>query len=169
MKTSKAPKQKRTFFYMLLVLCLSIWGYALFRMGGSLYGDEEGIEVAAVAPVSARNPKPALVTARAEVRYDSSFRDPFAPPVALFTLMTKAPGQQNKPPPEPKQPAIAPTPSPLTLSGIVGETALLHDEAGTVHISRAGEHAGNVQILEVRRDHVVIRFEGQSHTLRLTR
>ena len=169
MKTSNAPKQKRTFFYMLLVLCLGIWGYALFQMGGGLYGDEEGISAPMTTPIPVRRSEPAPVTASAEVRYDSSFRDPFAPPAALFTLTTKALARQNKPPPEPKQPAAAPTPPPLTLSGIVGETALLHDKAGTVHISRAGERAGGVQILEVRHDHVVIRFDGRSHTLRLTR
>ena len=168
MKTSKAPKQKRMFFYMLLVLCLGIWGYALFQMGGGLYGDEEGISAPMATPIAVHRPGPAPVTASTTVRYDSSFRDPFAPPAALFARTTKAPRQQNKPLPEPKQPA-APTPPPVTLSGIVGETALLHDKAGTVHISRAGEHAGGVEILEVRRDLVVIRFEGRSHTLRLTR
>ena len=169
MKTSKAPKQKRTFFYMLLVLCLGIWGYALFQMGDSLYGDEEGSSAPMTTPISVRRSGLAPVTTSATVRYDSSFRDPFAPPAALFTLATKALGEQDKPPLGPKPPAAAPTLPPLTLSGIVGETALLHDKAGTVHISRAGERAGDVQILEVRRDHVVIRFEGRSHTLRLTR
>ena len=169
MKTPEAPKQKRMFFYVLLVLCLGIWGYALFQIEGGLYEDEEGPGAPTATPIPVRTPGLAPVTASAEVRYDSSFRDPFAPSAALFTRTTKGPGRQSKPRPEATQPAAAPTPPPLTLNGIIGETALLRDEAGAVHISRAGEHAGDAQILEVRRNHVVIRFEGRSHTLRLRR
>lgn len=168
MKMSNSPKQKRLFFYALLVLCLGIWGYVLFQMEGGLHEDEEGTGAPAVPSAPGRMPGLAPVMAGAEVRYDSSFRDPFAPPAALFGLMTKTP-IQSRPRPDPNQVAAAPTPPPLTLGGIVGETALLHDEAGAVHIGRVGERAGAVRILEVQHDHVVIHFEGRSHTLRLTR
>ena len=168
MKTLNAPERKRMLFYGLLVLCLGIWGYVLFQMGSSLHEEEESTDVPVITPTSVLRPRPAPVTTPEEIPYDSSFRDPFAVPAALFTLAKKMTGP-SAPRSEPQQPAAAPAPPPLTLSGIVGETMLLHDKAGAVHIGRVGERAGAVQILEVRPDHVVIRFEGLSHTLRLAR
>ena len=168
MKISDAPKHKRLFFYALLALCLGIWGYVFFQMSSDPHENEKEIDALMASQIPMQISGPAPVAARAEVRYDSSFRDPFASPVALFALTTKAPNQ-SAPSPEPKPPAAAPMSPPLTLSGIVGATALLHDKAGVVHIGRAGDRAGAVQILEVRHDHVVIHFEGRSHTLRLMR
>ena len=162
MKGSASPKHKRGLFVLLLVACLGIWGYVLYQMGSSM-------DAEAVTSTTAFVPTGKRVSVPLEVRlyapYDSSFRDPFARPPALFVVEPAVSGEE--PEPEPEEPAVV-TP-PVTLSGIVGATALLRHESGTAHIAQVGEEVAGVRLLVVRRDHIIVRFEEHPHTLRLKR
>jgi len=165
MKTSGSQAQKRILFLLLLCTCLGIWGYVLYQMAGSFQQDEapSGIPLDAASP--ALGTLASLAPHRSQVPYDSSFRDPFARPAGLFALKPVVSGKPAEPLLEPKQPVLPP----LKLSGIVGETALLQGEAGSVYIMRTGESIEGARILEVRHDHIVVRFQGRSHTLHLAR
>lgn len=163
MNRSQGPKQKRVLLAALVVACLGIWGYVLYQMGSGM--DEEAAllpaSMTALTPAERRVPVPA--PARGHATYDSSFRDPFVRPAALFAEEPAEPSEES----EPEEPVIIPPP--VTLSGIVGETALLRHESGSAHIARAGEEVAGVRLLAVRRDHIVVRFEDHAHTLRLKR
>jgi hypothetical protein len=41
------------------------------------------------------------------------------------------------------------------------------DEAGRIHLARAGEEVGAVRIRTVERDHVTVEFDDRRHTLSL--
>ena len=152
-------KTKGMFFFALLCACLGVWGYVFYQIAHGFSQMEDPFEALSLTPslelVSSsapRRPGPATL-------YNGDFRDPFAPPAALFAPPPSSPRRRVKPPP--------PEPPPFLLSGVVDETALLHGEDGSAYVVRAGEHAGSVQILTVQPDRVVVRYQGRSHTLHL--
>ena len=160
MKTPDAKASKGVLFYVLLCACLGVWGYVLYQIAHGLGPAEDPFDT--VSLVSAVEGEPASATRRLgpSVTYKSDFRDPFQQPPGLFAPRVARARRVSKP--------SAPEPPPLSLSGVVDETALLRGEDGSVYVVRVGERAGGVQVLKVHRDHIVVRFEGRSHTLNLT-
>ena len=159
MSAVEEKKTKGMFFFALLCACLGVWGYVFYQIAHGFSQMEDPFEALSLTPslelVSSsapRRPGPAAL-------YNGDFRDPFAPPAALFAPPPSSPRRRVKPPP--------PEPPPFLLSGVVDETALLHGEDGSAYVVRAGEHAGSVQILTVQPDRVVVRYQGRSHTLHL--
>ncbi len=156
MNDGEAKKTKGVLFYTLLCACLGVWGYVFFQVAHGFSPMEDPFEAVSLMPSlelvsfsAPRRPGPAAL-------YRGDFRDPFAPPAALFA---PPPRRWVKPPP-PESP-------PLLLSGIIDDTALLHGDDGSAYVVRAGEHAGSVEILTVQPDRVVVRYQGRSHTLHL--
>jgi hypothetical protein len=62
-------------------------------------------------------------------------------------------------------PSAAP---PLVLRGVVGGTAMLETHGDEVVLVSEGMSLGDVDIVIVERDHVVVQFQGEFHTLLLT-
>ena len=158
MKAVEAKKTKGLLFYALLCACFGVWGYVFYQIAHGFSQVEDPFEALSLAPVlepgsssAPRRPGPSLT-------YKGDYRDPFARPTALFAPRPSSSRRRAKLPPEPP---------PLSLNGIVDETALLHGEDGSAYVARVGEHAGGIQVVKVQRDYVVVRYKGRSHTLHL--
>lgn len=160
MNDAEAKKPRGLLFYALFFACLGIWGYVLYQLAHGLSAAQDPFDdvsptSVAETPLAPAPPRPGPGTA-----YNNDFRDPFARPSALFTpIVTRV----RRP-----APSAAPEPPPLVLNGVVDKTALLRGEDGSVYVARVGEHAGGARLLKVERDHVVVRYGGRSHTLKLT-
>jgi len=158
MKAVEIKKTKGLLFYALLCTCFGVWGYVFYQIAQGFSPVEDPFEALSLATVlepdsSAvpRRPGPLLT-------YKGDYRDPFARPTALFA----------PPPSRSRRRAHLPLePPPLSLSGIVDQTALLHGDDGSVYVARVGEHAGSIEVVKVQRDYVVVRYKGRSHTLLL--
>jgi len=152
--------QRRIRLFMLLCLCLGVWGYVVSQIAEGMQQPETlpGGSFEAIDPAAESRLLPS--PRRWQMPYDSSFRDPFALPVDLFARRSEEDGKTGKAPPEP-------APPPLMLQGIIGETALLLSTDGSVHLARVGDNTRDVRILEVQVDHVVVRFQHRPYTLHL--
>ena len=161
MSDSAAKKPRSLLFYALLCACLGIWGYVLYQIAHGLGAAEDSFDDMALASTAEASLTPATRRPGPGIAYSGDFRDPFQRPPGLFAPAVTPAARR------PAQPA-APEPLPLSLNGVVDETALLRGEDGSVYVARVGENAGGARILKVERDHVVVRFGGRSHTLKLT-
>ncbi len=159
MNAVEAKKTKGMLFYALLCACLGVWGYVFYQIAHGFSQVEDPFEAVSLAPSlglstssTPRRPGPTIT-------YNGEYRDPFARPTALFAPRPSPSRRRARPPPL--------EPPPLSLSGVVDATALLHGEDGSAYVVRAGEHAGSIQVVKVQRDYVVVRYKGRSHTLYL--
>lgn len=159
MSAVEEKKMKGLLFYALLCVCLGVWGYVFYQVAHSFSQVEDPFEAVSLPLSLELVSSPPLRRSGPAPLYSGDFHDPFAPPAALFA----APPSRSRSKPSP------PEPPPLSLSGIVDETALLRGKDGSAYVARAGEHAGRFQVLVVQPDHVVVRYEGRSHTLHLAK
>lgn len=159
MNTVEARKAKGVLFYALLCACLGVWGYVFYQIAHGFSQVEDPFEAVSLTPSLDLESSSALRRSRPRALYSGDFRDPFAPPAALFTPPPSSSPRRARPP--------SSEPPPLSLSGVVDETALLQGEDGAAYVARAGEHAGGFQVLTVQPDRVVVRYEGHAHTLHL--
>ena len=159
MKTPDAKASKGALFYTLLCVCLGVCGYVLYQIAHGLGHADDPFDNLPLVSAGGEDSSSAARRARPTVFYKRDFRDPFQQPPGLFAPLVPRAQRVSKP--------AASEPPPLSLSGVVDETALLRGEDGSVYIVRAGERVANVQVLKVQRDHVTIRFGGRSHTLKL--
>lgn len=156
--------QRRVLPFMLLCICLGVWGYVLYQVIQRFPQIKaemamEAMVVSKAAPTSSGRsesvPEP----------YDAAFRDPFALLPEVFPPnVAKPPNRRRLATASSEAPPVPPS---LLLNGIVGNTALLQSPKGEVHIVRAGERIEDTRVLTVQRDHVVVHFQGRSHTLHL--
>ena len=160
MKTLEVQPSKGALFYVLLCACLGVWGYVLYQIAHGLGQPEDPFEAVPLISTGEGASVPTPRRSGPAVTYNKDFRDPFQQPPGLFA--SRVPRARRAAPPS------SPEPPPLSLSGVVDETALLRGDDGSVYVVRVGEHAGGVQVLKVQRDYVVVRFEGRSHTLKLS-
>jgi len=159
-----AKKPRGVAFYILLVVCLSVWGYVFYEIAHGVGQPDDPFADLALPSTTAETASTATpIRSGPVVTYHGDFRDPFARPAGLFARKAAAPRVSKPAKPAP------PAPPPLALSGVVDGTALLQGEDGSVFVARAGESAGSVRVVSVKRDQVVIRFQGRAHTLRLSR
>ena len=160
MNDAETKKPRGLLFYALFFACLGIWGYVLYQVAHGLSAAQDPFDDVSPASVAKTPLAPATRRPGPSTTYNRDFRDPFARPSALFTpIVTRV--RRSAPP-------AAPEPPPLVLNGVVDKTALLRGEDGSVYVARVGEHAGGARLLKVERDHVVVRYGGRSHTLKLT-
>ena len=158
MSDAAPARRKGLLFYVLLCACLGIWSYVLYQVA-------QGVTSTYVSPVVEFPAMPSPVEPEQLVRpgpnttYRGDFDDPFTLPAVLLAPPPGPSTRRERPPPPP--------PPPLTVTGIVGDTALLYDEAGASYVVRAGEQIGDARLLHVRPDHVVVRSAGRSFTLNL--
>ena len=162
MKSPLAKTSRGALFYTLFFACLSVWGYVLYQVA---HGLGQMDDAAGWAPLVTPSPRIDTVIPsarhRAHTPYEGDFRDPFQLPGGVLERRSR--------PPRPLAEPAPPDPPPLVLTGVVDETALLRGRDGSVYVVRVGERAAGVRVLKVYRDHVVVRFEGRSHPLALTR
>ena len=127
-----------------------MWGYQVLAASGGEEPDDVSI-----LPIFDLKEEVAPVLEEAQAEAGNEYRSPFLPPAALF----------EQPAPEDETSAVEavpaePEPPPLTLIGVVDETALLQDPAGGVHLVSRGEMLEEVRIEKIDPDRVLIRFEG---------
>lgn len=164
----RKPKQLVT--YALLCACLGIWGYVLFQMAHGFVAveDKETLPLSLIEQDSTAIAIPLLDQQTRRAKLDTSYQDPFAVPAALFRAERSLPVKPSPAVPDTTRPVkVAPPPPPLTLSGIVGDTALLLEANGTTHIGRVGEAIGNVRILQIEQDRVTVQQQGRRFVLKL--
>ncbi len=158
MNASPDVRQRGVVFYALLFVCLNVWGYVFYQIAEGLGSPEDTFDTLLLPPTTTSIP-PTQHRAGPDAPYQDTSRDPFERPAGLFAQNIVPQTRMPRP--------IPPEPPPFALNGIVDGTALLHGEDGSVFVARAGERAGSVQVLSVKRDQVTVRFQGRSHTLRL--
>lgn len=159
MNVSADKKRRGMVFYALLVVCLSVWGYVFYQIAHGLRSPEDPFDMLALTSTIETSVPPPPRRPGSGAPYQGSFRDPFERPAGLFAPKAAPTRRVSNPTP--------PEPPPYALNGIVDGTALLHGEDGSVFVARSGERAGSIQVLSVKRDQVVVRFQGRSHTLTL--
>jgi len=159
MKAAETKKTKGILFYALLCTCLGVWGYVFYLIAHAVSPVEDPFETVSLIPDMEPVPASTPRLTGATRTYNGDFRDPFAPPAALFAPKPASSRRTARP--------AAPEPPPFSLSGVVDETVLLHGADGSAYVARVGEHVGNVQVVSVKQDQVVVRFQGRSHTLHL--
>lgn len=152
--------ERKGLISVLLLVAVGLWGYNAYQV-------VRGVRPAAPPPVETATAPPAPRRLHAPpAPYLGDFRDPFARP---GSRPPEPPRRGDTSPPQPQLAeggeADAPRPLPVRLAGTVGGTALLTDEAGRVHLARAGEDVGEVHVRRVDRDRVTVEFDKRRHTL----
>lgn len=153
--------RKRLTGIVLGALCLVIWGRVLLQVASGLQAEPASASELRVAALPDAPPPEAGLPERAElaVDLDTSYRDPFRLPPALWPAPT-----------QPRRPTRAsqPTPPPaLTLQGLIGTTALVQGEDGTVHMVGVGDAVDGARIVRLAPSGLTVRYAGRTHTLTL--
>lgn len=159
MTEATPARRKGLLFYALLCACIGVWSYVLYQVTQGVHQTYDLAEITPPVVLPAPDSTHRTVRPGPRTTYRGDFGDPFTLPATL-TAPPPAPQRRAARPPPPKPPA-------LRVTGIVGDTALLHDEAGASYVVRTGEWVGDVRLVHVEPNHIVIRSSGHSFTLEL--
>jgi len=153
---------KGPLFYVLLTAALGIWAYIGYRVVQDLILPLP-VDVQGVLPVVGADRSPTPTISRP---YVPDFRDPFERPA--WWLRKTSPAKDRPSGRAAPSEKLSATPPPFSLSGVVGETALVRDQQGEILFLRRGDTRAGLRILDVRVDQVVVTFERRTLTLALS-
>ena len=93
-----------------------------------------------------------------QILFDPDVQDLFRPFPGLFVSSIPEPDLDEPLP-------YKPDPPPLTLIGIVGQTALIQDDAQVLYFLHPGDEIADMHVIHVEVDHVVARQNDKPDTL----
>ena len=152
-------KKRGFLFYSLLGAIVLIWGKVIYGIATGLPHEEIRTTNTLQPPTQQpHNNKDGL-----PVTFDASTRDPFLVPDRLFRARRTSTKKLESPSVSHAEPASPP----LSLMGVVDETAMLQGPNDLVVFARAGDNVFDMTITSIAPDSVTTRFEGRDITLTL--